>query len=190
MEFDESKHPRAKDGKFTDGQGDAGKTREAVKKFSDSPAEDMSALGVWEKKKMTPDEKIASLHIDFERDNILPELNEDTIEKMGVASKPILLKSSIIKRNLGKHLDVHESVMEDIVKESLYRPIDVFPANPNNANYFHLAAFVEIRGKDGLKMGLVLLDADASNENIEIVHAYYVDSKGYGDARKKVKEKD
>nr|DAR84816.1 MAG TPA: hypothetical protein [Caudoviricetes sp.] len=46
MTFDESKHPRDSDGKFTYGKSNADKKREAVKKFSDTPAEDISALGM------------------------------------------------------------------------------------------------------------------------------------------------
>ena len=37
-----------------------------------------------ENKKMTPAEKIASVHIDFDRDNILPELNDEDLEKIGL----------------------------------------------------------------------------------------------------------
>lgn len=48
MTFDESKHPRDSDGKFTYGKSNADKKREAVKKFSDTPAEDISALGMEE----------------------------------------------------------------------------------------------------------------------------------------------
>ena len=65
MIFDESKHPRAGDGKFTEGKGDADKIREAVKKFSDSPKEDMSAMGVGDgKNKLTSLEKIVEVNLD------------------------------------------------------------------------------------------------------------------------------
>lgn len=73
-------------GKFTDKPTTEQKTRDAVCKFSDTPQKDMAALGVGEKKKMAPAEKIASVHIDFNRDNVLPELNEDTLEKMGAST--------------------------------------------------------------------------------------------------------
>lgn len=55
MEFDESKHPRDKDGKFTDkgggeasrnGKSDEEKQREAVRKFSSQPDKDMAAMGL------------------------------------------------------------------------------------------------------------------------------------------------
>ncbi len=141
-------------------------------------------------KKMTPAEKIASVHIDFDKDNVLPELEEKTLKAMGVKKgKRVLLKASTIKRNLGKHFDVSESTLRDIVAETLYNPIDVFPANPDNPDYFHIAAFVEVEGKDGLKMGLVLLDVDKGKEYFEIGHAYFVDGKGFEKARKKAQKK-
>lgn len=143
------------------------------------------------KKKMTPAEKIASVHIDFDRDNILPELNDDTLLKLGEKdNKNVLLKASSIKRNLGKHIDVSEEVMQNIIVEALYNPIDVFPANPNNPNYYHMASFVEVKGKNGLKMGLVLLDVDKSKNYFDIGHAYYVDGKGFEGALNKAQKKD
>lgn len=51
MKFEESKHPRDSDGKFTDKNGKTAtdKIRESVKKYSDTPTEDMVAMGVSEK---------------------------------------------------------------------------------------------------------------------------------------------
>ncbi len=80
--------------------------------------------------------------------------------------------------------------MENIITEALYNPIDVFPANPENLNYFHLAAFVEVEDKRGLKMGLVLLDTDVSKTEFEVGHAYYVDSDGFKRALNKTNKKD
>ena len=131
-------------------------------------------------KQMTPAEKIASVHIDFDRDNILPEFNEAILNKLGTTqNKKVLLKGATIKRNLGKHIDVTQDIMQDIIMQALYDPIDVFPANPNNANYYHMASFVEVPDKNGLKMGLVLLDIGKSKEHFEVGHAYFVDGKGF-----------
>lgn len=51
MAFDETKHPRDRYGKFTDKPTAEQKTRDAVRKFSDTPQEDLAALGVGEKKR-------------------------------------------------------------------------------------------------------------------------------------------
>ena len=54
--YRESDHPRDNDGKFTDGNGESGKSRsekmiEAVKKYSDSPEKDLGgdADAIWDK---------------------------------------------------------------------------------------------------------------------------------------------
>ena len=199
-EFDESKHPRDSGGRFTNGN----KIADAIRKYSSDPAHDLEQSNIpnpknlvdnYERKfgkiKMTPEQKIASIHIDFDKDNILPELNDDTLEKMGIKeNKEVLLKSATIKRNLGKHMDVSEKTMQDIISEALYNPIDVFPANPNNPNYYHLASFVEVQDKNGLKMGLVLLDTDVSKDFFDIGHAYFVDSDGFEKALNKANKKD
>ena len=51
MAFDETKHPRDRYGKFTDKPTTEQKTRDAVRKFSDTPQKDLAALGVGEKKR-------------------------------------------------------------------------------------------------------------------------------------------
>lgn len=173
-----------------------------MRKYSSDPERDISNLPSakrivdnYEKKfgkmKMTPEQKIKSVHIDFDRDNILPELNDDTLVKLGVKeNRNVLLKSSVIKRNLGKHFDVSDEEMQDIITETLYNPIDVFPANPNNPNYYHLASFVEVKNKSGLKMGLVLLDTDVGKDYFEIGHAYFVNGDGFAKALNKTNKKD
>ena len=67
--FRESDHPRDNDGKFTDGNGESGKSRsekmiEAVKKYSDSPEKDLGgdADAIWDKPKAGTD-KSAQLGI-------------------------------------------------------------------------------------------------------------------------------
>lgn len=144
-----------------------------------SPAEQIRS-------KMTPEEKIASVHIDFGKDNVLPELNEDALDKIGLTeNKSVLLKSQTIKRNLQKHFDVSDETLQKIITEALYNPVDIYPANPNNPNYYHFAAFIEIEDKSGLKMGLVLLDIDVTKKYFEIGHAYFVDGKGFEKSKNK-----
>ena len=169
-------------------KGEQEAKREEAEKIYNS---DSSVTASSEKKKKTPAEKIASVHIDFSRDNILPELNEDSLNKLGsTQNKKVLLKGATIKRNLGKHIDVTQDVMQDIIFQALYDPVDIFPANPSNANYYHMASFVEIPEKNGLKMGLVLLDIDKSKEYFEVGHAYFVDGKGFEKTKKKASKKD
>lgn len=98
--FDENKHPRDNDGRFTNGS----KTYRQNTDYEDILAEnkredaeriysDYQQTGLSSKKKLTPAEKIASVHIDFNKDNILPELNDEDLEKVGSkVNKPVLLK--------------------------------------------------------------------------------------------------
>ena len=217
-EFNEQDHPRDSDGKFT-AKGVSGYTDKVNERIAwakdkkidlpldaDGSVNDielqrihkMSAAELSKalrrelpQKKMTPEEKIASVHIDFDRDNVLPELNDSELEKMGMSeSKPVLLKKSVIDRNLGKHFDVSKDTIQNIITEALYNPIDVFSANSNNPNYYHFASFVEVENRSGLKMGLVLLDIDVTKDNFEIGHIYYVDSDGFDKSLKMAKKKD
>ena len=181
-DFKEELHPRDKDGKFTDKNTDGQNKTEQNKTVRQKK--------FLLKRKMTPAQKIASVHIDFNKDNILPELNADTLEKMGLTeNKNVLLKLNVIKRNLIKHADVDKKIMQDIITETLYNPIDVFPASGKNKDYYHLAQFVEIPNKNGLKIGLTLLDIDITKENFEIVHAYFVASQSFEKALKKSNKK-
>lgn len=50
MAFDETKHPRDRYGKFTDKPTTEQKTRDAVRKFSDTPQKDL-AVWAWERKR-------------------------------------------------------------------------------------------------------------------------------------------
>ncbi len=184
--FDERKHPRDADGKFTDGNGGndrADKLATAVKKYSDTPKEDLESMGV--RKKKTAAEKIASVHIDFDKDNILPELNEEDLEKVGAKSnKPVLLKKSIIDRNKLLHDDLTDSDFEKIVANALYAPSEVFPANKDKP-YYHFAKVIEVNSKGKPQIGLVLLDVDDKKDAFEIVHAHFVRPRSYETLKRK-----
>lgn len=137
--FDESKHPRADDGKFTDESG-AEKTYRQNTGYTEILANE-------ESKKLTPAEKIASVHIDFTKDNILPELNEEDLAKVGSeVNKRILLKKSIIDRNAAEHQDLTDNDFENIIKNALYSPSEIFKANSEKP-YFHFAKVIEVNSK-------------------------------------------
>ena len=64
--FKESEHPRDSGGKFKykDGAGENDKLRESIKKYSDTPSEDMAAMGVSPHKKLPSAEKIVEVNLD------------------------------------------------------------------------------------------------------------------------------
>lgn len=206
-DFDESKHPRDGEGKFTNKNGGessngikeqiewARKSGKELPLNNDGSLNDVALNKMYSEREKNDNNKNnkmrKKIHIDFDKDNILPKLDDMTVEKLGAKeSKEVLLKSSVIKRNLGKHFDVSDETMQNIIVETLYNPIDIFPANPDNPNYYHLASFVEVEDKDGLKMGLVLLDIDISKDYFEIGHVYYVNGEGFEKSQNKAKKKD
>ncbi|GHU26536.1 hypothetical protein FACS1894152_1340 [Bacilli bacterium] len=64
--------------------------------------------------------KQAKVNIDFTRDNYLPGLNREDLEKLGKKSKPVLLKKSIIDKNKHNHPEVDEMDYDFILCKSLY----------------------------------------------------------------------
>ena len=125
-------------------------------------------------KKLTPAEKIASVHIDFDRDNILPELNEEDLIKIGSkVNKPVLLKKKIIDRNAIHHKDAMNDTNK-IIGETLYQPSGIFPGK-SSKDYYTFIKPMRISKRNGLdEYGVVLIDVDNKNDNFEIVHWHWV----------------
>lgn len=197
--FDETKHPRASDGKFTDGSGGDGgndgyfdgvnerikwakENGKEVPLNADGSLDDLKLQEMYEaehtEKKMTPAEKIASVHIDFTKDNILPELNEEDLPKIGAKkNKPVLLKKNIIDRNSARHPDISDEDLNGIVANALYSPSEIFHGYSEKP-YYNFAKLIEINSKGKPEIGLVLLDIDEKKDNFEVVHAHFVNDKG------------
>lgn len=183
--FNERDHPRDRMGQFAEkDMSEQAKRTEAIKKYSDDPKRDMEKLGVT-KKKLSPEEKIARVHIDFLKDNVLPELNESELKKIGVKkNKAILLKKGVIDRNRFEHDDLTDEDFERIVANALYSPSEVFKANKDRP-YFHFAKIIEVNSKGKPEIGLALLDVDDKKDNFEIVHAHFIGRKALERAKKK-----
>lgn len=128
--------------------------------------------------KMTAEEKIASVHIDLDKDNMLPELNEEDLKDLGVSTnKSVLLKKNVIDRNELRHNDLTLEDSEKIISQALYsKDKTIIPSKHSyKPNYYTFAKIVRVSKKDGQPVyGVVLLDVDSSKENFEIVHWHYV----------------
>lgn len=135
-------------------------------------------------KKLTPAEKIASVHIDFDRDNILPELNEEDLRKVGAKeNKPVLLKKSIIERNTQRHIDAMPDT-ETILTQALYNPSEIFPGK-NEKPYYTFVKPLKISNRNGKdEYGIVLLDVSSTKENFEIVHWHWVNEENLNSIKK------
>ena len=192
--FDESKHLRDEDGKFTDGNGGKTYGKEYDKRIAEARKEYEEAKTSEQKraeaeqiynseqtgstgpsnKKMTPAEKIASVHIDFDKDNILPELNEEDLPKIGAKkNKPVLLKKGVINRNERRHSEVMKDT-EFILKNALYSPSEVFRGNKDKP-YYTFVKPMKVSSRNGLdEYGIALLDVDENKDNFEVVHWHWV----------------
>jgi hypothetical protein len=112
--------------------------------------------------------KIDSVHIDFGRDNILPELNAKDLAELGKTSKPVLLKKEILKRNLKRHPEVNKEDYESILSEALYLSDLKFhgKSSGHNPNYIN---FVKLKPHNN---SLVLLELAEHKENFEVIHLF------------------
>lgn len=147
--FDENKHPRDNGGKFTSSDG-AGGTHEATAAEKRRLSEKGIAVEN-NKKKMMPAEKIASVHIDFDKDNILSELNDGDLGKIGLKqNKPVLLKKSVIDRNRTEHSDLTDEDFQNVIANALYSPSEIFKANREKP-YYHFAKVIEVNSKASLR---------------------------------------
>ena len=139
QDFKEAEHPRDEDGKFSEKEEGASLPKEIQ-------------------------DKINSVNIDFSKDNILPELNEDDLKELGIEkSKKILLKKSIIDRNLSEHKEVKPEDYNRIIKFCLYSPELIFKGNESKP-YFNFITRLE-RDNSG-----VILEIENTKEYFEIVH--------------------
>ena len=110
--------------------------------------------------------KIDSINIDFERDNILPGLNAETLREFGFEDKPVLLKKSVIDKNIERHPDVHALLYRDVIGNALYNP-DAVLKGRGIKPYFN---FVHSFGGDD--NAVVLLQVEDTNTGfMEIVNA-------------------
>ena len=112
--------------------------------------------------------KIASVKIDFDSDNTLPELNKEDLDELGKESKPVLLKKSIIEKNFKKHPEVSQSEYNAIVGQSLYNPDGVFPGHDTEPRF----NFVSRTGVD--KSAITLLEMAETKDNYEIINLHWI----------------
>ncbi len=175
--FNEKEHPRDNDGKFSE--------KDSGKSSAYNSRNDLNILKGAKKKKMTPAEKIASVHIDFTKDNVLPELNNEDLTKVGSKiNKPVLLKKNVIDRNAAEHSDLTDEDFQSIIANALYSPSEIFSANKDKP-YYHFAKVIEVNSKGKPEIGLALLDVDENKDNFEIVHAHFARSRSFNAIKNK-----
>lgn len=148
-EYDEAKHERDENGRYKE------------KGESESNSNDIQA-------------KIDSLNkVDFSKDNTLPNLNKETLEKYGFEDKSIVLKKNIIEKNKVNHPDITDDMAREIIGNSLYKPEVVLKANKEKPAYHNF-----ITRLDDDKNSIVLLELSDAKENYEIVNYHYISDDG------------
>jgi len=126
--------------------------------------------------------KIDSVKIDFSKDNTLPGLNKEDLKELGKESKPVLLKKSIIDRNLRQHPDVKREDYDRIIGQALYNSDERFGGRRHhNPDYMNFIKFGEERA------ALTLLELADMKKYYEIVHVFEPRNKSV--ARMKPKNK-
>lgn len=122
--------------------------------------------------KVNIEEKIKSVKIDFNKDNILPELNAEDLEELGVESKPVRLKKNIIDLNKYRHPDISSEEAVSLIALALYSPEYIVPGKREGAYHF-------ISQSDGKDSPLVLLDIEQNEDGyFDIVHFFKVRERG------------
>lgn len=143
-EWKEEDHPRAENGQFGSGGGNK------------------------KENKVNIADKISKVKIDFTKDNVLPELNSEDLEELGVESKPVRLKKDIIERNSERHSDIKEDEAVNLIGKALYSPEYIVPGKREGSFHF-------ISKSEGGESPLVLLDIEQSEDGyFDIVHFFKV----------------
>ena len=137
-EFVEDEHPRDSEGKFTD----TGAIPDHIRR------------------------KIESVKIDFARDNILPELNTEDLEDLGVKSKPVMVSKRMLTRNLQAHPEIDKKDYDKLLSYGLYNADYIFRANREKPSYFHMIAKLP----DGKSNSGLIIELSDNKDNFEIVH--------------------
>jgi hypothetical protein len=161
FDWDESQHPRNPDGTF----GEGGQTESAGQR-----------TGAAERQK-----KIASVKIDFGRDNLLPGLNEEDLAELGKEDKPVKFKKETIARNRQKHPDINENEYNRLIGQALYNRDLIVPTNDpiNKPNYYN---FIKRFGEEN---AIVLLEISETKSDYEIVHVLKLNNKNFNRMDKK-----
>ena len=152
--WNEEDHPRDEDGQFGSGsRGGAAKTT--------SPEEKQK--------------KIDSVKINFDRDNTLPGLNAEDLEKLGKEDKPVVLKKSVIERNSDRHPDIRQEEYNYLISHALYDPDSIKPSkNKDKPNYYNFVKHLEDTNS------VVLIELSSGKDSHEIVHLVKMNDKNAG----------
>lgn len=114
--------------------------------------------------------KMESVKIDFTRDNILPEINKEDADYLGIKVRPFRLKKEIIERQDIKH-PLSDKKAQILLSCALYNPEYIGGERDNGCVNF----ITSLRHN---RNPLVLVDVKESEDGYyDIVHYYFLDEK-------------
>ena len=124
------------------------------------------------KKEVSPEvrAKMEKVKLDPSKDNILPELNEDTLEELEIDPLPIRVKKDIIARNKEHHSEIGEEETNLILASALYAPEQ--KAKAKGGGYIH---FTKKIGDDDNT--LVMVDFERNEGYYDAVHYFFVNDR-------------
>jgi hypothetical protein len=102
--------------------------------------------------------KMESVHIDFDKDNVLPELNENEIKILGIKPLKVRLKKNIIDRQEFRHPEIKDEDVNMLLATGLYAPDFVDKGRGDTGNGY--MNFIKKLGNND--NSLVLLDLKES----------------------------
>ncbi|MDR0675824.1 MAG: hypothetical protein LBF97_02150 [Elusimicrobiota bacterium] len=157
-EFKESEHKRDKVGRFAE-KGKSDNYKEIFERIKSEVDPEVRA-------------KMEKVNIDFEKDNILPELNKEDLEELELKKDyPVRLKKNIIARQDLEHTEIKKEDVNMLLATALYNP-DI-KAEGKGEGYIH---FVKKLGNN--KNSLVLLDIKENYDGFyDIVHYFFIREK-------------
>ena len=119
--------------------------------------------------------KIEQVRIDPNKDNLLPELNEEDLATMGLTeNKRVLVKKFSLERNAREHGDVKPEDYDFIIGNALYAPDKIVKGKNESGTYFTFVKKLRISQRGKVLHGAVLLDVDKTKDNFEVVHWHWV----------------
>lgn len=115
-------------------------------------------------------QKMKAVKIDFQKDNILPEMNREDADYLGIKPLPFRLSKSVIERQKNKH-PLTDAKARILLACALYNP-DFIGGERKDGRFNFISYLTEERNP------LVLVDVKNSPDGYyDIVHYYFLDAK-------------
>lgn len=121
-----------------------------------------------EEKMLTPQDRANAVNINLNKTNILPPLNPEDLDILGVKNKRPSLKLKTIWRNETVHTDMTKEKYEIAIKQAVYLHEYPIFRDENKKNYWHFIG--QPTRKNGSYQDVIV--DNSKNKRLEIVHIH------------------